>query len=549
VPEDRPKSARQRGTEPAKNPKCILNLLFPYLDFRFAIEENLGYKVNSSELNTCNKELTMVEIKKYIAVDLGAESGRVMLGSVSAHKLVLEEIHRFSNGPIEENGSLRWDFNRLFSEVKAGIRKAAKAAGAQVWGIGVDSWGVDFGLLDVDGKLIENPYHYRDSQTNGMKEKAFELMSKREIYENTGVQFMQLNSLYQLLAMRLNNSIALAKAKHLIFIADLFSYFLCGKIFAEYSLASTSQFMNMRTGRWSKEVLDRLSLPINILPRIVEPGTIVGQLTAGIGRELRCGPIPIVAIGSHDTASAVVAVPAAGDSNWAYLSSGTWSLMGVEVPRAIINDKTFEYEFTNEGGVENTIRLLKNIMGLWLMQECRRQWQREGTDLSYADLADLAEKAKPFASHIDVDYGGFLAPGDMPKRINDYLADAGQKPIADKGQMIRTILESLALKYRSIMEAIEDATGNTIEILHIVGGGIQNELLCQFAANALGKKIITGPIEATASGNILMQARATGQIRTLAQAREIVRNSFDLKEYQPQDALLWDKQYKKVHNW
>jgi len=488
----------------------------------------------------------MAEVKKYIAVDLGAESGRVMLGSVSTKKLILEEVHRFGNGPIEDNGSLRWDFNRLLTEIKAGISKAVKAAGTQVWGIGVDSWGVDFGLLDVDGRLIENPYHYRDSQTNGMMDKAFELMSKREIYENTGIQFLQFNSVYQLLAMRLNYSIALAKATDLIFIADLFSYYLCGKIYAEYSLASTSQFMDMRTGQWSKEVMDKLSLPLNILPKVVAPGTVVGQLSA-IGRELRCGPIPIIAIGSHDTASAVAAVPAAGETNWAYLSSGTWSLMGVEVPKAIVNDKTFEYEFTNEGGVENTIRLLKNIMGLWLMQECRRQWQREGADLSYNELSALAEKAEPFASHIEVDYSGFLAPGDMPKRINDYLTETGQNPIYDKGQMIRTILESLALKYRSVVEAIEDATGNTIEILHIVGGGIQNELLCQFTANALGKKVITGPIEATASGNILMQAIATGQITTLDQAREIVRNSFDLKEYQPQDVSLWQEQYKKVH--
>jgi rhamnulokinase len=510
----------------------------------------------------------MAEVKKYIAVDLGAESGRVMLGSVSAERLALEEVHRFGNGPIEDNGSLRWDFNKLLSEVKKGISKAAKTAGAQVWGIGIDSWGVDFGLLDADGELIENPYHYRDSQTNGMMDKAFKLMSspreigrtkqgcktsdesyisrgKREIYENTGVQFMQLNSLYQLLAMRLNNSVALAKAANLIFIADLFSYFLSGRIFGEYSLASTSQFMNMRTSQWSKEILDKLSLPIDIMPKIIQPGNVVGQLTSEIGKELDCGPIPVIAIGSHDTASAVAAVPAAGDTNWAYLSSGTWSLMGVEVPKAIINDKTFKYEFTNEGGVENTIRLLKNIMGLWLTQECRRQWQRDGTDLSYAELTAMAEKAKTFARHIDVDYSGFLAPGDMPKRINDYLKKTGQKPISDKGQMTRTIIENLALKYRTIMEAVEDVAGHKIDVLHIVGGGIQNELLCQFTANALGKKVITGPIEATASGNILMQAVATGQIQTLAEARQIVRNSFELKEYQPQDTSDWQKQYEK----
>jgi rhamnulokinase len=487
----------------------------------------------------------MAQVKKYIAVDLGAESGRIMLGSVSTDKVVLEEIHRFGNGPIKENGSLRWDFNKLLSEIKTGIGKAAKTAGAQVWGIGIDSWGVDFGLLDADGELIENPYHYRDSQTNGMTKKAFKLMSKRDIYENTGLQFMQLNSLYQLLAMRLNNSVALAKATNLVFIADLFSYFLCGRIFAEYSLASTSQFMDMRTSEWSKEILDRLSLPMEIMPKVIQPGSIVGQLTSEIGKELDCGPIPIIAVGSHDTASAVAAVPADSDTNWAYLSSGTWSLMGVEVPKAIINDKTFKYEFTNEGGVENTIRLLKNIMGLWLTQECRRQWQCEGTDLSYSDLTAMAEKAKPFARRINVDYSGFLAPGDMPKRINEYLKETGQKSIDDKGLMIRSILENLALKYRSIMEAVEDVAEHKIDVLHIVGGGIQNELLCQFTADALCKKVITGPIEATASGNILMQAIATGQIKTLAEARRIIRNSFELKEYQPQDIALWQEQYEK----
>jgi len=503
----------------------------------------------------------MAEAKKYIAVDLGAESGRVMLGSISADKsaarlvdksathpadkLILEQIHRFGNGPIEEKGTLRWDFGKLLAEVKTGIKKAVKEAHNQIAGIGVDSWGVDFGLLDADGKLVENPYHYRDSRTNGMMEKAFELISKREIYENTGVQFMQLNSIYQLLAMRLGNSDALAKTKNLIFMADLFSYYLCGKMFGEYTLASTSQLMDMRTGKWSKKLFDKLSLPIDIMPKIVEPGTVAGELGSEIRKELGCGQIPVIAVGSHDTASAVVAVPA-GEGNWAYLSSGTWSLMGVEVPQAIINDKTFKYEFTNEGGVENTIRLLKNIMGLWLMQESKRQWQREGADLSYVELTEMAEKAKPFAAYIDPDYRGFLAPGDMPKRINDYLAGTGQKTTDDKGQMTRIILESLAFKYRSVMEAIEDIFGEKIEVLHIVGGGIQNELLCQFAANALGKKVITGPIEATASGNILMQAKATGQIKTLAKAREIVRNSFELKRYQPQEASLWEKQYKKV---
>ncbi|MHC4110725.1 MAG: rhamnulokinase [Planctomycetota bacterium] len=489
----------------------------------------------------------MSEAKKYIAVDLGAESGRVMLGSISADKLALEEVHRFSNGPIEEASTLRWDFEGLLSEIKTGIGKAAKQAGGDISGIGVDSWGVDFGLLDANGKLIEKPYHYRDSRTNEILNKAFELMGKRKIYESTGIQFMQFNSLYQVLAMRLANSDALSKTKQLIFIGDLFSYFLCGQAFGEYSLASTSQMMDMKTGQWSKAIFDELSLPVDIMPDIVETGTVVGKLTKPIADELGCSQIPVIATASHDTASAVAAVPAEQDNNWAYLSSGTWSLMGVEVSRAIVNDKTFQYEFTNEGGVENTIRLLKNIMGLWLMQECRRQWQREGVELSYPEMTDMAQKAEPFARHIEVDYSGFLAPGDMPERINSYLAETGQKTIDDKGQMMRVILESLALKYRVIMERIEDITGQNIDCLHIVGGGIQNELLCQFTANAIGKKVVAGPIEATASGNLLIQAKAAGQIKTLAELRKIVRNSFELKEYRPQEASLWDEQYQKVY--
>jgi sugar (pentulose or hexulose) kinase len=486
----------------------------------------------------------MAEVKQYIAVDLGAESGRVMLGSVSADKLALEEIHRFSNEPIEENDSLRWDLNRQICEVETGIAKAVKRAEGAIGGIGVDSWGVDFGLIGANGRLIENPCHYRDSRTNAMMGKAYELVSKREIYENTGLQFLQFNTIYQLLAMRLANSDVLAKAKNLIFIADLFAYHLCGRVYGEYTLLSTSQLMDMRTGQWSKTIFDKLSLPIEIMPDIVRPGTVVGQLTAGIAKKIGSDPIPVIAVASHDTASAVVAVPA-GDNNWAYLSSGTWSLCGVEVPEAIINDKSFEYSFTNEGGVENTIRLLKNIMGLWLVQECKRQWQKDEIGLSYAELTEMAQKAEPFAAYIDPDYGEFLSPGDMPREINNYLAQTGRKTIKDKGQLIRVILESLALKYRWAVEKIQDITGKTIDCLHIVGGGIQNELLCQFTADATGKSVIAGPIEATASGNILMQAKATGQIKTLAEARKIVRSSFELKEYQPQEISLWEEQYQK----
>jgi len=486
----------------------------------------------------------MAEKSNYIAVDLGAESGRVMLGTIADGRLGLEEMHRFSNGPIEQQDSLRWDFDRLLTEIKTGIGKAVQKAGGKVLGIGVDTWGVDFGLVGADGGLLEAPYHYRDSRTNGMMEKAFELMPKRDIYQNTGIQFMQLNSLYQLLAMRLADSKTLAKAEKLIFMADLFSYFLCGQAFGEYTLASTSQMMDMTTGQWSAPIFEKLGLPLNIMPPIVMPGTVVGELTDAVAKEIGCPKIPVIAVGSHDTASAVLGVPG-GQGNWAYLSSGTWSLMGVELPRAIVNDKSFAHEFTNEGGVENTIRLLKNIMGLWLVQECKRQWQREGQDLSYGELAAMATAAQPFFGHVECDCSDFLAPGDMPSRINKHLTETGQQPTEDKGQMVRLVLESLALKYRSTLEAIEDITGQTIDVLHIVGGGIQNELLCQFAANAIGKKVITGPIEATASGNILMQAKAAGQIQSIAEARQIVRNSFDLKEYQPQDSALWARKYEE----
>jgi sugar (pentulose or hexulose) kinase len=489
----------------------------------------------------------MPEVRQYIAVDLGAESGRVMLGAVDQQTMSLTEAHRFGNGPIKQGNSIRWDFTNLMKEIKTGIAAAVKQSNGPIAGIGVDSWGVDFGLLDADGSLVGTPYHYRDSRTDGMMDKAFKLMDKRSVYDNTGIQFMQLNTLYQLLALRLANDPTLTRAKSLTLIADLVAYHLCGKCFCEYSLASTSQLMDMRTGKWSKAIFEKLSLPLNIMPEIVAPGTVVGKLTKKVAAELGCEPIDVIAVGSHDTASAVAGVPAAGGKNWAYLSSGTWSLMGLEVPNAIINDKTFEYQFTNEGGIGNTIRLLKNIMGLWLVQECRRQWQREGTDLSYTEITKMAQQAKPFAGFIDLDYHDFLAPGDMPAKINKYLKETHQNTIDDKGQLVRMILENLAFRYRWVIEKLEDIQGKKVDVLHIVGGGIQNELLCQFAANATGKEVVAGPIEATASGNIITQALAVGQIESLNKGRQIIANSYKLKRYSPQQKDLWAEKYK-THN-
>ncbi len=480
----------------------------------------------------------MPEPHAYIAVDLGAESGRVMLGRLADGRLTLSEAHRFSNEPVTRDGALRWNFPLLMAEVRCGIGLALRAAGGSVRSIGVNSWGVDFGLLDADGGLIEWPCHYRDSRTDGMMDEAFRHMSKREIFERTGLQFMQLNTLFQLLAMRRARVPALSRARKLLFMANLVAYELGARPVAEYTLASTSQMMDMRTGGWSLELLERLDLPAAILPEVVPPCAVIGALKPELARDLGCSPIPIVAAPSHDTAGAVAAVPAEG-SRWAYLSSGTWSLMGLELPRPVINDASFSHNVTNEGGVEGSIRLLKNIMGLWLVQECRRQWQREGENLSYARLTELAAAAPPFSARISLDHAPFLAPGDMPARINDYLRATGQPPLTEKGRIIRTILEGLAFTYRSTLDALRQISGREAAVLHIVGGGTQNELLSQFAADATGIPVLAGPVEATSAGNVLIQARAAGDVASLAELRAVVRASFPLRRFTPQSAEAW----------
>ena len=490
----------------------------------------------------------MADAKRYIAVDLGAESGRVMLGRLAAGRLELTEVQRFPTGAVEEKGSLRWDFERLLGHIMVGIGKAAAEAGGPVSGIGVDSWGVDFGLLDEGGRLIERPYHYRDRRTDGMLEAAFERMPKREIYEQTGIQFMQINTAYQLLAMRLSGAEALKRAKHLVMIADLVAHHLCGQVYCDYGLGSTSQLMDMRRGQWSEVLFEKLDLPWEIMPEVVPSGRVMGKLKRQIAAELGCEQIPVITVGSHDTACAVAAAPApAGSDRWAYISSGTWSLVGAEVGAAIINDKTYEHQFTNEGGVDGTIRLLKNSTGLWLVQECRRQWQMEGREYSYGELARLAGAARPFAATIDPNAQAFLAPSAMADTVNAQLAATEQQEIGEPGQLVRVILESLALNYREILERLEDITGETLEVVHVVGGGIQNELLCQFTAEATGKRVVAGPVEATASGNVLMQARADGQLNSLAELREVVRNSFELRTYEPTEAGKWQEQYDKIH--
>ena len=485
----------------------------------------------------------MAESGTYIAVDLGAESGRVAIAEIS-NALTLTEAHRFSNGPIEQDGSLRWDLPAIVTEVKAGIRRALQRAPSPVRGIALDSWGVDFGLIDRSGKLLENPYHYRDSRTDTMMQRAFDLMPKRQIYRHTGIQFLQFNSIFQLLATRLSNPDLLDRADKLIFMADLVAYHLCRKPFAEYTLASTSQLMDMTTGTWSRPLFEKLALPMHLMPDILKPPAFAANLAPEVAAELAAGPIPVIAAGSHDTACAVAGVPVA-QKDWAYISSGTWSLMGIETTHAVINDKTFACLFTNEGGVENTIRLLKNIMGLWLVQQCRSHWAAQGEHLSYAGLTQQAQQAEPFAGLIDPDYSEFLAPGHMPDKINRYLKMTGQQTIHDKPRMVRLILESLALKYRWALERLQEVTGRKINVLHLVGGGIKNELLCRFTADSTAREVIAGPVEATAAGNAIMQAKAAGQIESLSRGREIIRNSFNLRHYEPTNTKIWDEMYEK----
>lgn len=486
--------------------------------------------------------------RNFVALDLGASNGRAVIGRFDGSTLALEEIHRFPNGPVQlpriGGSSLHWNALMLFSEVKEGLAKAVKCCGRELAGAGLDTWGVDFALLDRQGALLGNPYHYRDSRTDGMVEEACRRVPREEIFDRTGIQFMQLNSLIQLFAMVVQGSPLLEVADRLLMMPDLLNYWLTGQRVSEYTDASTSQCMDMRTGRWATDLLAKLGIPTHIFPPVIQPGTVLGPLLPHVAEETGAGGIAIVAPGTHDTGSAVAAVPAEG-TDYAYLSSGTWSLIGVEIREPVINAKTLAFNFTNEGGVCNTIRLLKNITGLWMIQECRRVWQAEGASLSWNDITAMAAAAPPFTAVLDVDAKDFLAPGDMPARIRDYCARTGQPVPEDRGTIARVVFESLALRYRYVQEMMDDLVGRRIGTLHIVGGGSQNRLLNQFAADATGRPVIAGPVEATAIGNILMQMLAVGAIGTLEEGRQVVRNSFATERFDPGDPGPWDEAYAR----
>lgn len=479
---------------------------------------------------------------RFLAFDLGAASGRAMVGQLDGDHLRLEEVHRFVNCAVQVPGSLHWDVLRIWTEIKHGLGLAAKAHGEGLVAVGLDTWGVDFGLLAADDRLLGNPYHYRDGRTDGMMEEAFQLVPRAEIYERTGIQFMQLNSLYQLLAMAKAGSPELFTAHTLLNMPDLFSFWLSGRKASEFTIASTTQCYDPRAGDWARDMLDRMGIPTHIFGTIVPPGTVLDRLLPSVAEETGSPPIPVIASAAHDTASAVAAVPASGP-DYIYLSSGTWSLMGVEVKEPIITEQSLAYDFTNEGGVNNTFRFLKNIMGLWLVQECRREWTRIGQSYSYEDLTRMAAEAPPFGPLVSLKDSRFLAPGDMPTRIQAFCRETGQAIPETKGQIIRCALESLALEYRWVAERLDEMVGRRLPTIHVIGGGSQNELLNQFGADATGRTVIAGPVEATAVGNVLVQARALGYIGSSAEARALVRRSFKVTTFEPEDSTDWDEAY------
>jgi len=486
----------------------------------------------------------MIGDSRFIAFDMGAESGRAVLGSFNNDRLTLEEIHRFLNTPVKVFDSLHWDVLQMFQEMKKALDICVQKYGPKLDGIGFDTWGVDFALIGRDDSILGYPYHYRDKRTDGMMEKAFSIVPKEEIFRITGIQFMKLNTLYQLLAMSLAKSPILESADKLLMMPDLFNFLFTGKKVSEFTIATTTQFYDPIKKSWSKELFDKLGLPFHILPEIVSPGTVLAPLYPSIRDEVGLGDVPVIAPACHDTGSAVAAVPAK-DDKWAYISSGTWSLMGAEIPKPIINDSSLKYNFTNEGGVNNSIRFLKNIMGLWLVQQCRSTWEDEGQSYSYSDLVKMAESAKPLVSIIEPNYEPFLSHGNMPLRIIEFCKNTGQPVPETKGAIIRCALESLALKYRWVLEKLEEMLGKKITTIHIVGGGCQNQLLCQFAADATQRQVIAGPIEATAIGNIVMQAIARGYIKSIEDGRELIRRSFEVKVYDPGFGLEWDSAYSR----
>ena len=479
----------------------------------------------------------------FLAFDIGASSGRGVLGELKNDGLQIREICRFPNGMIPVRGHLRWNIFNLLSHVKEGLRFCAQDSDNRPASVGIDTWGVDFGLLADDGSILGLPFGYRDSRTDGAMESFFRKIPRERVYELTGIQFLQFNSLFQLEAMVRDKSPLLDVATDVLFIPDLLNYLLAGIKKTEFTFATTSQLYNPIKKDWEEELLSALDVRKSLMQEIVKTGSVIGETTSDVSKEIGLDPIPVVAVATHDTGSAVAAVPASG-RGWAYISSGTWSLMGIEIQKPIINEQSLQLNFTNEGGVGDTFRFLKNIAGLWLLEECRRVWSKK-RNRDYEDLLALAEDAAPFTALIDPDWSGFLNPPHMPEAIRRFCRDTRQVSPDSHGTVVRCILESLALKYRLVLEQLRQLSPEPINRIHIIGGGVQNRLLCQYTADATGLPVVAGPVEATAIGNIMVQALSAGCVASLAEMREVIGRSFRLLEYEPQNAKEWDLAYNK----
>jgi rhamnulokinase len=485
----------------------------------------------------------MTATQKILAFDLGAESGRALVGRFDGSRLELDVVHRFATGGVHTLDTLHWDVLGLWREMLDGCRKAAADFGPLA-SLGVDTWGVDVAFLGRDGQLLGNPRHYRDPHTENIMEAAFARTPRAEIFRQTGIQFMRFNTLFQLLAFQRDRSPLLENARSMLFIPDLFHYWFTGVKVNEYTDASTSQMIDPHARTWARDLVRSFQLPENILGTLVPPGTLLGPVHSSLVSQMGLPAIPVIAPATHDTAAAVAAVPARGDS-WAYISSGTWSLVGAETRQPCTDAKALAANVTNEGGVDGTIRLLKNVMGLWLVQECRRAWIRQGTDYSYETLMHLAQAAPPFVSLIDPDDAGFILPTSMPQAIVDYCKKKNQTAPSEPGPTIRCALESLAMKYRWVLEKLEGLIGRKLAVIHVVGGGSQNTLLCQLTADCCNRPVIAGPVEATAVGNVLTQAMGLKLLSNLAEAREVVRRSFAPQSFDPHNPQAWQEPYQR----
>jgi len=479
--------------------------------------------------------------KRVLAFDYGASSGRAILGEYDGNSISLKEVHRFTNDPVSLNGTLYWDFLRLIHEMKNGMIKAKTDGGFD--SLAVDTWGVDFGLLDIRGNLLENPVHYRDKRTAGMLKRCFARIDKDELYQITGIQFMELNTIFQLAALMEQRPELIERTDKLLLMPDLFNFFLTGKKCAEYSIASTTQMLDAAKGDWSPEVLKILRIPVRILPPIMPAGTMVGKVIPAVCNELGLYHAPeVIAVTGHDTQCAMAAVPTDAE-DFIFISCGTWSLFGTELEEPIISEASYRLNMTNEGGYQRKISFLKNIIGLWLIQESRRQWAREGREYSFGELEQMAQQTEPFRCFIDPDAPEFIPGGNLPRRIREYCQKTGQYIPRTEGEIIRCINESLALKYAWTKEEIETCTGKQYSVIHMIGGGTRSQMLCQMTAEACGCKVVAGPVEATVYGNIVLQLLTTGEISDLKAARKIISASEPLRTFQTAAGDNWQKAY------